>query len=122
MRQRSKHTNATVSRRLVKNCGSFLNFLTALVAEFCAGTQFSMTVGTRGWSLFCAALDAELRTGRVLMTTLRTRHTGRLRGLRCGLRCFLSRLVHGVVHRARHRIAQCESGAETHACARDRKS
>src|SRR5689334_7009364 len=81
MRQRFEHANASISGRLVKICGFFLNFLTALVAEFCAGTQFRMTVGTGGWSKFSAALDAELRTGSVLMTTLRTRYAGRWRWL-----------------------------------------
>ena len=56
-------------------CNDKLNFLPALVAEFRAGIQLRLTIRASGWTLLRAALHTELRTGRVLMTTLRTRHT-----------------------------------------------
>ena len=66
-------------------CGDKLNFLTALIAEFRAGSQLSLTIRASGWSLLGAALHTELRPGRVLMTTLRTRNTCLGRALRAAL-------------------------------------
>src|SRR5215211_7673516 len=98
-------------------CGQELNLLTALVAEFRAGSQFRLTICTSGWSLLRAALDAELRIRRVLMTTLRTRHRG-LCGCLASALATLIRLPHRIAHRAGHRIAHCESSAETNTSSR----
>src|SRR6185369_12968307 len=94
-----------------------LNFLSALVAEFRAGIQLRLTIRARGRTLLRAALHAELRARRVLVTTLRTRDACLRCALGGALAATLIRLLHRIIHRASHRIAERKPSAETNASA-----